>query len=400
MKARIEEIRLQNFRAFESARLTLSDLTFLVGRNGAGKSSILDAVEFVREALTDSLPNALDRRGGFLGIKRAGTGDDAPVGVAILMHLPVGNRSYRVLYGFRLYLVDKQVEIDEALRFPELDPVSEGSEEQRARKRKGFIRGPGGFLVDASIAPAQVRHRLLFPLVAEAAELWALVWAVLCEIRGYELSPHLMASLVPIGQRTTLDRNGANVGDVVSHLLERREDVEWVIRHLAGVTDGMQAIGVMAGDGYRRVQFIQEGQGGSHNVLNARQVSQGTLRALGILLALRQTPAPTLLVLDELEDSIHPLAVDVLLEAIDQSRERFPIIVTTHSPEVLSRKPAKGDRLRVLQWSEGVSRIYRLGQGTLNQLDELTTVGWLLSVNGLGIAEPHETWTDDILEWP
>jgi len=64
-RVRIEELRLRGFRAFENARLTLDDLTVLVGRNGAGKSTILDAFEFVREALSDSLENALERRGGF-----------------------------------------------------------------------------------------------------------------------------------------------------------------------------------------------------------------------------------------------------------------------------------------------------------------------------------------------
>jgi predicted ATPase len=60
----VEEIRLQNFRAFENARLQLSDLTFLVGRNGAGKSSLLDAVDLLRQSTSESLENALDGRGG------------------------------------------------------------------------------------------------------------------------------------------------------------------------------------------------------------------------------------------------------------------------------------------------------------------------------------------------
>ncbi|HLM75204.1 MAG TPA: AAA family ATPase [Polyangiaceae bacterium] len=399
MKAHIEEIRLQNFRAFESARLALADLTFLVGRNGAGKSSILDAIELMREALTDSLPNALDRRDGLAGIKRKNAEADAPVGLAILLRLNLGNRVIRVLYGFRLYMIGGQLEIDEALRFPDVDPLEEGTEEERARKRQGFLRGPAGFQVDAPVSPVQVRHRLLLPLIAEGQTLWRMAWEALSELRGYELSPYVMASLSPIGQRSTLDRNGTNVGDVMSHLLERPEDHAWVNRHLAGVTDGIESVRVKAESGFRRLELTQITAAGTRQILTARQVSQGTLRALGILLALRQSPAPSLVVIDEVEDSIHPLAVDVLLEAIEQSRERFPIVVTTHSPEVLGRKPASGDRIRVLQWRDGVSRIHRLGKGTLDQLDEVTTVGWLLSTNGLGLSQPHDTWSGDLLEW-
>jgi predicted ATPase len=399
MTARIEEIRIQNFRALENVRLTLSDLTFLVGRNGAGKSSILDAIEFMREALTDSLPNALDRRSSLLGIKRKGADEDAPVGIAVLLRLAVANRSYRALYGFRLYRIEGRLEIDEVLRFPDVDPITDGTEEQRGRKRYGFLRGPAGFQVDAPISPAQVRQRLLLPLIADGTTLWKMTWETLSRIRGYELSPYVMASPSPIGQRTTLDRNGANVGDVVSDLVERPEDHAWVNRHLSGVTDGIEAVGVRPEGGFRVLEFTQSLGVGAHQVLSARQVSQGTLRALGVLLALSQVPAPSLLVIDEIEDSIHPLAVDVLLEAIEQYRERFPIVLTTHSPEVLGREPATGERIRILQWHDGLSRVHRLGVGTLAQLDAVTTVGWLLSTNGLGIAEPSETWSGDLLEW-
>jgi predicted ATPase len=240
---------------------------------------------------------------------------------------------------------------------------------------------------------------LLLPQIAEAQELWKKTWDVLSEMRCYELSPYGMAAPSPIGQRTVLDRNGTNVGDVVSHLLERPEDHAWVNRHLGAVTDGIEAVGVRVDDGYRRLQLTQSTGPGAHQTLSARQVSQGTLRALGVLLSLRQLPAPSLVVLDEIEDSIHPLAVDVLLEAIEQSCERFPIVVTTHSPEVLGRKPAKGERVRVLQWRDGVSQVHRLGKGTLEQLDAVTTVGWLLSTNGLGLSQPQDTWSGDLLEW-
>src|SRR5262249_43976810 len=65
MTLRITELRIENYRAFTRAWLRLSDLTALLGANGSGKSTLLDALGFVREGVTDSLPNALERRGGF-----------------------------------------------------------------------------------------------------------------------------------------------------------------------------------------------------------------------------------------------------------------------------------------------------------------------------------------------
>jgi hypothetical protein len=64
------ELRLKNFRGFENARLILSDLTILVGPNGVGKSTLLEGFDFLKEAVTDSLRVALERRGGLAGIRR------------------------------------------------------------------------------------------------------------------------------------------------------------------------------------------------------------------------------------------------------------------------------------------------------------------------------------------
>src|SRR5262249_28057098 len=101
----VDELRLRNFRAFENARLSLSDLTFLVGRNGAGKSSLLDAMDLLREAVSDSLENALDRRGGVQKVRRATIerGRKPPLGIAIVVRFSFpGGRSIAGVYGFEL----------------------------------------------------------------------------------------------------------------------------------------------------------------------------------------------------------------------------------------------------------------------------------------------------------
>ncbi|HSO00848.1 MAG TPA: AAA family ATPase [Candidatus Nanopelagicales bacterium] len=83
---------------------------------------------------------------------------------------------------------------------------------------------------------------------------------------------------------------------------------------------------------------------GAPNTFHAGQLSQGTLRALGLLLALHQSPEPSLVLIDEVEDSLHPRAMAAILEAIEAQSERFPVVVTTHSPEILAQHQATPDR--------------------------------------------------------
>ncbi len=57
----IEELRLNKFKSFYDAAFPLRDLTLLIGRNGSGKSNIVDAVEVLSKlALGEDLRDSID----------------------------------------------------------------------------------------------------------------------------------------------------------------------------------------------------------------------------------------------------------------------------------------------------------------------------------------------------
>ncbi len=381
MSARIEEIRIQNFRAFENARLTLSDLTFLVGRNGAGKSSILDAIEFLREALADNLPNALDRRNGFLGVFRKGALADAPFGLAAVMSDDIGGQRVRMLYGFKLRYRGRDIE--EVLR---VEPKS----------TLGFSRNNDDFDSNAGIQPALSNDRLVLPAVA-SAQLWKLAWSALTSMSTYEIVPQLLATPTPIQSATKLARTGANAADVLEDVRSRPKDLAAVVGLLGCVTPNVIDVQSRAVVGQRLIYFIQKLQA-ADETFSADQMSVGTLRALGIALALRQSPSPSLLLLDEIEDSIHPRAIEAILESVEECVEKYPVVLTTHSPEVLGTRQVTPDRVRIVQWDKGVSRLYALSEGTRESIDPITTAGDLLRINALWPSDSPEVFEGDILE--
>jgi predicted ATPase len=89
--------------------------------------------------------------------------------------------------------------------------------------------------------------------------------------------------------------------------------------------------------------------------LPAEAASSGTLVTLAIATALHSTTGPTLLLLDELDHSLHPKAQMALvgqLRALVAAREDLQLVVTTHSPYVLDAFDV--DDVRVLaQRSDG-----------------------------------------------
>jgi predicted ATPase len=383
MTARIEEIRIQNFRAIENVRLALSDITFLVGQNGAGKSTILDAVELVREAITDSLPTALNRRGGFEGVHRKGAEADEPLGLAVVMRAEILGRTVRMLYGFELTPGGRDLHVREALR---VAPTAS----------MGFVRVGDDFEAAAAHRVAIPKGRLVLPLVVSEG-LWEIAFDTLAQMRTYEIAPHLVAEPALPGNTTNLDRAGRNAGDVLEEIELRPAEHDAVNGYLGAVAAGVVRVGGGFERGKRIVTF-QQRVGDKIRTFYADQMSQGTLRALGMLLALHQRPEPSLVLIDEVEDSIHPGALDAILEDVEISAERFPVVLTTHSTEVLDDRRAKPDRVRIVQWKDGVTSLYPLSEGTVASIDRVTSAGDLLRINGLWAGDTPERFAGGVLE--
>ena len=67
-------------------------------------------------------------------------------------------------------------------------------------------------------------------------------------------------------------------------------------------------------------------------------MSGGTLRVLGLLTAVFQRPAPSLIVIEEPEASMHPAAFGAILDLLQHADQVMQVIVTTHSPDLLDAK--------------------------------------------------------------
>ena len=74
----IKRVILKNYKSIAACDVQLQPLTFLVGRNGSGKSNFLDALRFVADALNSSLGHALRDRGGINDVRRRSRGTPKP----------------------------------------------------------------------------------------------------------------------------------------------------------------------------------------------------------------------------------------------------------------------------------------------------------------------------------
>jgi predicted ATPase len=342
------------------------------------------------EAVTDSLSTALERRGNLEGVRQrqAGKGPRHDVSLAIELSqsaLPTrGERFFRpVIYGFRL-----------------------GSAPNRSSftVKQEFLRGVEGiktFERDgkefrssiSDVRPTIDADTLLLPKIARSALVWSNVYEALRLISVHQFSPRAIQAEPEIGSQERLTRDGGNAGDVLKRT--KTTDLSWIVKHLSKITPGISGVEATARAGRRVIVFHQDSDGKREQSFDASQMSDGTVRSLGILLALRQAPRPSIVLVDEIEDSLHPHAHGVLLDAIDAVSADFPVVVSTHSPEVLGHPIAMGDRIRIVQWNKGESRIYHLSERVRAHLKPPQTVGRLLRSNALWTeAEPSTLGAD------
>jgi hypothetical protein len=343
----------------------------------------MDAFGFISEAVTDSLSTAIERRGNLEGIRQRQSGQGAryDVSVGVGMEVEGGKLFYGLIIGTdpsrSSYVVKKEILL--GAPWPHTN----------------FIRDKTGLHgIEDSLQPVPDPETLILPLIAGSSEGRKAILDVLRRISIHQFSPQAIRSEPMIGSEVRLGRDGHNAGDILKQL--KPADRHWIDMHLAAAISGLRGVRAASRVGRRVIVFEQEGDGDQVYKFDASMMSDGTLRSLGILLALRQSPRPSIALIDEIEDSLHPFAHGVVLDAIDVASEEFPVVVSTHNPEILSYPTAQGERTRVVQWNKGTSQIYSLSREVLADLKPPLTVGRLLRSNALWTeAQPSTTKAAD-----
>ena len=131
----------------------------------------------------------------------------------------------------------------------------------------------------------------------------------------------------------------------------------------------------------------------STELVDARQLSDGTLRCIAVLTAVLICEPGSIVMIEELDNGIHPARVYKLIEqliAIGKERN-IDIIITTHNATLLNSY--KKDEL------VGVSVVYRdndRGTSKIKSFIDIEDFPAMLTTGGLGNAMIDETLLDSL----
>ena len=118
-------------------------------------------------------------------------------------------------------------------------------------------------------------------------------------------------------------------------------------------------------------------------------MSDGTLRAFGVLVALFQGAGGDdaerrLIGIEEPEAALHPAAAGILIDGLRDAAEHSQVLVTSHSPDLLDNDEISVDSIFAVVAEHGESRIGPLDEAGRTALREhLYTAGELLRMDQL-----------------
>ena len=143
------------------------------------------------------------------------------------------------------------------------------------------------------------------------------------------------------GATDDIGTSGDDLASFVHHLRRNREvGFQSLLRRVQRYYPRLSDIETsQRGPGWTTLE-VRERWGESEATFNARQVSDGLLRLIAIA-AFHELPRPpSLILLDEFENGLHPhlvgAVVEMLQELVDSSDGRTQVVFTTHSPLTLN----------------------------------------------------------------
>ena len=381
----LRRVALNNYMSIARCSLELRSLNFLVGQNGAGKSNFLDALRFTADALNTSVEHALRGRGGIGEVRRRSAGHPTNFGVRLDWSLPSGDHG---IYAFRIGAKPQgafEVQQEECnVNFQNLAEKSASYKISSGKIDRCSMSSP----------PAAASDRLFLVAMSGQPEFRPLYDALL-RMGFYNFNPDVIRELQSPDTGEVLASDGRNLASVLKRLAEQANGrMEHLVNMVGKVVPGITGASHKPVGKKETLEFRQLVAGSKDAWrFDAENMSDGTLRALGVLVALFQPPASDgravrIVGIEEPETALHPGAAAVLRAALFEASRNTQVIVTSHSPDLLDDKQISADSI--------VSVTSRAGETILGSVDEasrtairdhLFTAGELLRLNQLGTDE-------------
>lgn len=320
---KLANLKALRYRSLRDASIPIQDLNLFIGTNASGKSSILDALRFLQEGVSQrDFREAVAARGGLLHL--AWKGEDAR---QVRLAAEFVNASRRFEWSVGL--------VKDGYGFSVQEEVNEVSETSPPIQLLSAQDGKGWWWSGERQRVQWELHPTACGLAAAAADATFPARGI-AEFVGdwgfFDPNPFSLRRGIPGMEPTRLDPLGRNLAQ---RLFELRETSPGVFQRIVSATQSVLGLPteIEPRESEGRFYFAQRETGLRHWV-HQIGVSSGTLRVLALMIALFGEESH-LVGIEEPENNVHPTAIAAFANYLCLAKERTQILVTTHSPILL-----------------------------------------------------------------
>ncbi|WLR94369.1 AAA family ATPase [Shinella zoogloeoides] len=394
----IREIKIQDWKSYKLASIPFDQLTVLIGTNASGKSNALDALEFLsRVSAAADINSAIVGDSNTVNIRGGLEWATFEQGKTFKITVIASGEDEKTDYEYSISIAvegnSAELESEELVRIK-----YQGQSERRLRlfwTDDPDIGAPGimARLYNTKSGTKRPMRRNLS--ILSQLEIYELreeidvgVKHVISSIRSiFILDPNPASMRTYSRPSEKLFRDGSNIAGVLSALpKDRKEKVEATISKYAAKIPEKDITRVWAETVDRHhvdamLYCTERWNEKSALEMDARGMSDGTLRFISVIVALLTQPEGSLIVVEEIDNGLHPSRAVDLLSAIREigTERKIDLLITTHNVALLDALPPG-----VLRSVAVATRNITTGASEITILNDLPHLARLVADGSLG----------------
>ncbi len=416
------------FKGFKNVSIDLlRPFTLLIGPNGSGKTNVIEAIELLsfiargqplyEIADVGRTETGLQIRGG---LQACGRTDQDIFTLGFRAGVRLGRGAYKpVIYSLQIctqphpQILKEELKVDNRAIYETLPKDPGTASRDLAVKYDNFARGGKKPQTAASSERSVLsQYREIAQKNRNITECVRLVQIIMHHLQAsfvFDPNPRLMHGYERIGNNV-LSKDGANLSAVLYSLSTGDETQRASLDRL------LSQISQLPDEPYKKFSFTTTDLGDvifglrekTGYTVDARSLSDGTLRTLAILTALETVQQGSHVIVEEFDNGLHPSRVGVLTSAIAEATERrkLRVLVTTHNPATMNNLTAEQMKGVVLcTWSEEKQAADLVALDSLPRSEELLERGPLGDLVSRRVIEQYlapefeEQHRQKVLDW-
>lgn len=352
----LKEIKIGNFKSYDNQTLPLAQLTLLIGANASGKTNVIEAFRFLswlaegqKLSVLQHTVNQSERI--IRGNVRELFYTDA---TSFELGCVLDNEEWDslliqiVLRNDELHIVQEKITSPKnGIPLYEIKQESSGYSNDVRVAYNNFARGgrkPEISCTDQIAIMNQLASSALFANGDKKAQ--QIIPKVTTQFQK-TLSKTLFLDPVPSLMRQDaypskrLDSHCANLAGVLYELCENQQSCDDVLRFIRSLPE--QDIQNIKFHKSRNRVYLElcEQFGDKTRFISSELLSDGTLRVLAIAAALLSSEQGSVIVIEEVDNGIHPSRVKQLLKTMQEQAQKrgIRLLLSTHNPALMDALP-------------------------------------------------------------